>query len=48
MCSVMGEDEVREVHNKVIKEDNGCVGLVGNIQAIPKWGNYFAIHNRVN
>ena len=32
--SSMGEDQVHEQHNKVIKEDGGCVGLFANTCAI--------------
>ena len=32
--SSMGEDQTHEQHNKVIKEDGGCVGLFANTHAI--------------
>ena len=35
--SAMGEDQAHEQHNKVIKEDGGCVGLFANDHAILEW-----------
>ena len=33
----MGEDQVYEQHNKIIKEDGGGVGLFDNNHAILEW-----------
>ena len=33
----MGEDQAHEQHNKVIKEDGGCVGLFAITHAILEW-----------
>ena len=35
--SAMGEDQAHKQHNKVIKEDGGCVGLFANTPAILEW-----------
>ena len=33
----MGEDQAHKQHNKVIKEDGGCVRLFANTRAILEW-----------